>query len=138
VNTRCPHCGDPSVRERTVVEHVRCGCVGLVDSFEDGDGRACPECRTDGLGPDEVERVAALHECSSCGSKFDRLVYDRNGVRSSRAASADTPRDLVSEARADAVERTPTLVKTVRALPRRLFSDRSDGVGGRGGQESGK
>ncbi len=66
----CPRCSSFDIGKATIIEHIRCGFIGSLEKFRQGEQLICPKCK--GLVTDiEYKKIGTSFECNSCGSRFE-------------------------------------------------------------------
>lgn len=68
----CPRCGAINVSKVTLVSHVPCGYIGVLEELEKGGRYVCPKCgkelKREGA---DYTRIGGLYRCNECGELFD-------------------------------------------------------------------
>ena len=77
---KCPNCGSRNLSRNTLVTHIPCGYIGILEEMEvRGGKRICPKC---GLPLEEkgidYEQIGAVYGCKDCGYRAEMPVpaYD--------------------------------------------------------------
>jgi len=73
VQLKCPHCGSTNVSKVTLVSHVPCGYIGVLEEMNISEGkRICPKCEKK-LGAKDKDwlQIGSLYKCDKCGELFE-------------------------------------------------------------------
>jgi len=67
----CPFCKSPTLKRGTLLEHYKCGHVGLMDEFAQADNLICPKCRSvlRLIGTD-YSKIQDTFRCEKCSRSF--------------------------------------------------------------------
>ncbi|MEM2337135.1 MAG: hypothetical protein QXK93_00505 [Candidatus Bathyarchaeia archaeon] len=74
VSTRycCPYCKSFNIQKGSLIEHVKCGYMGLEENFRRDGKLVCPKCHEELKKPDVDHRKAGIWcTCKECGKSFD-------------------------------------------------------------------
>ena len=71
----CPKCDSYNVEYTELIEHTKCGYIGLKDNFMKGSSLVCPRCHANFV--EEFKNIAFLeigscYQCEKCGYRFDK------------------------------------------------------------------
>jgi len=73
---KCPRCGSRLLRKVTMVTHVSCGFIGVLESMQVVDGKyVCGKCGKP-IERSGYKELGKLYACDSCGSRFDSPLPD--------------------------------------------------------------
>ncbi|MCS7114034.1 MAG: hypothetical protein RMJ15_00130 [Nitrososphaerota archaeon] len=68
----CPYCKSFNIQRGSLIEHVKCGYIGLEENFRKGGMLVCPKCKKELKKPDAEYRKAGIWcTCKDCGKSFD-------------------------------------------------------------------
>jgi len=73
VQFKCPHCGSTNVNKVTLVSHVPCGYIGVLEEMKTSNKkRVCSKCGKE-LGKKDKDwiRIGSLYKCNECGELFE-------------------------------------------------------------------
>lgn len=78
----CPRCESPNIIAKRLLQHVKCGYLGLDETHKGERGILCPKCHVEvSLRETDVRSMGKWFECAACSRKFDSplaLVYCDN------------------------------------------------------------
>jgi len=68
----CPFCQSFNIEKSSLVEHVKCGYIGMEKDFKKGNKMVCPTCGAELSKPDLDYRKAGIWcTCNNCQKSFD-------------------------------------------------------------------
>ena len=68
----CPFCRSFNIEKSSLMEHIRCGYIGMEKDFKKGDKLVCPRCGEELVKPDVDYRKAGVWcMCNDCRKSFD-------------------------------------------------------------------
>lgn len=69
----CPYCGSKQFEKQTLVEHLSCGYMGVINGFNVQEGLRCPRCKVE-VKPDSLRRAGVWFKCLKCGKISSNLT----------------------------------------------------------------
>jgi len=68
----CPYCRSFDIKKDSLIEHTRCGYIGIEENFRRGDKLICPKCNRELMVLDvDYRRAGIWCTCRDCGKSFD-------------------------------------------------------------------
>lgn len=68
----CPYCKSFNIQRSSLIEHVKCGYMGIAGNFESDEKLVCPKCHEEMKKSDFDYREAGIWcTCRDCGKSFD-------------------------------------------------------------------
>ena len=73
---RCPECGSTNLSRQTLVAHVTCGYMGVLESMKVEHGKKiCPKCNLPlGKPGEDYQVIGAIYACEDCGNRSEMPV----------------------------------------------------------------
>ncbi|MEM2815701.1 MAG: hypothetical protein QW056_00410 [Candidatus Bathyarchaeia archaeon] len=68
----CPYCRSFNIKKDSLIEHVKCGYIGIEENFRVANKLICPKCRMELKNLDlDYRRAGIWCTCKECGKSFD-------------------------------------------------------------------
>ncbi len=76
IQFKCPHCGSTNVNKVTLVSHIPCGYIGVLEEMEQKNSKKiCPKCGKEiGKKGKDWIHIGSLYKCIDCGELFEMPV----------------------------------------------------------------
>ena len=72
IHYTCPHCGSFDIKKSALIEHIKCGYIGIEDPFQKEKKVVCPKCNMELLTPGlDYHRAGVWCNCNQCKKSFD-------------------------------------------------------------------
>ncbi|MBC7129703.1 hypothetical protein H5T51_00595 [Candidatus Bathyarchaeota archaeon] len=67
----CPYCESFNIKKSSLIEHVKCGYMGVEENFKKGGKLFCPKCKSEITLSKDYRKAGIWCTCNECGKSFD-------------------------------------------------------------------